>query len=132
MVGVLPGSRDSLLVESAGLVIERLPVQIPAGAGGEFSSPDLTLCADLFGVCFTPAFRLWHVKDPGHSAKSVGGRLHLNMHTPLTKRSRSRLTTPQSGHSVGTYPETSSHATCQGTCGHSNLSSLSHCGLIVV
>ena len=33
-----------------------------------------------------------HVKDPGHSAKSAGGRLHLNTHTPLTKRSRSGLT----------------------------------------
>ena len=31
----------------------------------------------------------WHVKDPGHSAKSAGGRLHLNMHTPLTQRSQS-------------------------------------------
>ena len=33
-------------------------------------------------------------------------------------------------HSVGTYPETSSYATCQGTLGHGRLSSLSHCGLI--
>ena len=32
---------------------------------------------------------------------------------------------PQSRHSAGTYPETSSHATCQGTFGHSRLSSLS-------
>ena len=38
---------------------------------------------------------------------------------------------PLSWHSVGTYPETSSHATCQGTIGHSRLSSLSHCGLIL-
>ena len=30
---------------------------------------------------------------------------------------------PLSGHSVGTYPETSSHATCQKTFGHSRLSS---------
>ena len=30
-----------------------------------------------------------------------------------------------------TYPETSSHATCQGTFGYSRLSSLSHCGLIL-
>ena len=34
-------------------------------------------------------------------------------------------------HSVETYPETSSHATCQGTFGHSRLNSLSHCGLIL-
>ena len=27
-------------------MIERLRVQIPAGAAGEFSSPELTLCAD--------------------------------------------------------------------------------------
>ena len=61
----------------------------------------------------------WHVKDPSHSAKSAGGRLHLNTHTPLTQRSRSGLTMLLSRHCVGTYPETSSHATCQGTFGHS-------------
>ena len=37
-----------------------------------------------------------------------------------------------SRHRVGAYPETSSHATCQGTFGHCRLSSLSHCGLILV
>ena len=71
----------------------------------------------------------WHVKDPGHSAKSAGGRLHLNTHTPLTQRSRGGLTIPLPGHSVETYSESSSHATCQGTFGHSCFSSLSHCGL---
>ena len=55
--------------KSAGLVIERLRVRIPAGAAGEFSSPELTLC-----VRYTPALPQWHVKDPCHSAKSVGGR----------------------------------------------------------
>ena len=49
----------------------------------------------------------WYVKDPGHSAKSAGGRLHL----------KSRLTMPLSRHSVGTYPETSSRAIRQGTLG---------------
>ena len=44
---------------------------------------------------------------------------------------RSGLTMPLSRHSVGTYQETSSHATRQGTLGHSRLSSLSHCGLIL-
>ena len=38
---------------------------------------------------------------------------------------------PLSGHSVGTYQETSSHTTRQETLGHSRLSSLSHCGLIL-
>ena len=43
----------------------------------------------------------WQVKDPGHSAKSAGGRLHISTHTPLTQRSRSGLTMPLSRHSVG-------------------------------
>ena len=50
----------------------------------------------------------WHVIDPSHSAKSAGGRLHLNMHTFLPQRSRSGLTMLLSRHSVGTYRETSS------------------------
>ena len=56
-----------------------------------------------------------------HSAKSAGGRLHLNTHTPLTQRNRSGLTMPSSRHSVGTYPVTSSHATCQETFGYSRI-----------
>ena len=56
---------------------ERSLVQIPAGAAGELSSPGSTFCADsYFGIRSTP------VKDPGHSAKSAGGRLQLNTHTP--------------------------------------------------
>ena len=39
---------------------------------------------------------------------------------------------PLSRHSVGTYQETSSNATRQGTLGHSPLSSLSYCGPIMV
>ena len=38
---------------------------------------------------------------------------------------------PLSGHSVETYQETSSHASRRGTLGHSRLSSLSHCALIL-
>ena len=38
---------------------------------------------------------------------------------------------PLSRHIVETYPETSSHATSQGTLGKSRLSSLSHRGLIL-
>ena len=73
-------------------MIERLRVQIPAGAAGEFSSPELL----LFGVPSAPVLRQWHVKDPGHSAKKKkkkngGGRLHLTTLTPLTQRSRSGL-----------------------------------------
>ena len=118
--------------ENAGLVIERLRVRMQAEVAEEFSSPELTLRADLFGVCSTPVLPQWRVKYPGHSAKSAGGRLHLNTHTPLTQRSqRSRLTMALSRHSVETHPKTSSHSTCQETLGHSRLSSLSHRGLIL-
>ena len=39
------------------------------------------MCLLLSGVRSTPVLPQWHVKDPGHSAKSAGGRLHLNTHT---------------------------------------------------
>ena len=44
------------------------------------------VCWLLFGVCSTPLAPQWHIKDPGHSAKSVGGRLHQNRPTSLTQR----------------------------------------------
>ena len=73
----------------------------------------------------------WYIKDPGHSAKSAGGGLQLNTHTPLTQQSRSWLTMPLSTHSEGTYQETSSHPTGQGTLYHSHLSLLSHYGPVL-
>ena len=82
------GSVGCVLREGAGiepgnsvtLVIERLRVQIPAGVAVDFSSPQLTLCADFQSVSVPPpVLPQWHVKDPGHSAKSVGGRLHLRV-----------------------------------------------------
>ena len=73
----------------------------------------------LLGVHSTPELPQWHVKDPEYSAKSAFSRFHLNTHTPLTQRSRSGLTMPLSRRSEGTYQETRSHATRQGTFGHS-------------
>ena len=62
---------------------ERSRVQIPARAAGEFSSPGSTFCFDSnVGIRSTPVLPQEHVKDPGHSAKSAGGRLQLNTHTP--------------------------------------------------
>ena len=64
-------------------MIERSRVRIPAGAAGEFSSPGSTFCADsYFGICSTPVLPQQHIKDPGHSARSAGGRLQLNTHAP--------------------------------------------------
>ena len=71
------------------------------------------VCGLLSGVCSNPVLLQWHVRDPSHSAKSAGGRLHLHLHTPLTQQSWSGRAMPLPRHSVGTYPETSSHATCQ-------------------
>ena len=42
------GNRDSLIV------IERLRVRVPAGAAGEFSSPELTVCAGSYSVSVPP------------------------------------------------------------------------------
>ena len=103
------------------------------GSGGRIVISRVNfVCSLLFGVRTTPVLSQWHVKDPGHSAKSAGGRLHLNTYTPVTQRSWSGLTMPLSRHSVGTYQEASSHAIHQGTLGHSRFSSLSHFGLILV
>ena len=77
--------------KSARLLMKRLRVRILAGVAGEFS-PELTLCADSHSVTFHHhpiILPLWHVKDPSHSAKNAGGRIHLNTHTPLTQQSQS-------------------------------------------
>ena len=93
---------DSLMVRARDPSIEKLRVRFPGGATGEFSSPKLTLCADSNSVSIPPpphptTIRMLpqrRVKDPGHSARYAGGRLHLNTHTPLTQRSRSVQTMP--------------------------------------
>ena len=61
-------------------MIERSRVRISAGG---ISSPGSTFCADsYFGIRSSPVLTQWHVKDPGHSAKSGGGGLQLNTHSP--------------------------------------------------
>ena len=75
----------------------------PGRSGGRiFFSRVNFVCWLLFHVRFTPVLPQRHVKDPGYFAESAGGKLHLNMHTPLTQRSRSGLTMPLSRHSIGT------------------------------
>ena len=72
--------------QSAGLVVEILRLRIPAGAAGEISSPESTFCADSYSVSVQPCVIAMARKRPRSSAKSAGGRLHLNTHTPLTQR----------------------------------------------
>ena len=77
----------------------------PGWSGGRifFSSVNF-VCRLLFSIRSTPVLPQWHVKDPGHSVKSAGSRLHINTHITLTQRSRSGLTMLLSRHSGGTYP----------------------------
>ena len=115
---------------SAGLVINRFQAWVP-GAVGEFSSPELSFYTDSFGVYSTPVLVQWHVKDPGHCAKSAGGRLHLNTYMPLTQRSKNGLTMLSETKHWNLLGKTSSDATHQRTLGHSHLNLLSYCGLIL-
>ena len=78
-------------------MIERSRVRVPAGAAGEFLLQSWHSVLTLIRCPFQ-----WHVKDPEHSAKSAGRRLHPNMHAPLTQRSRSGPTM-LSKNSAGTY-----------------------------
>ena len=64
--------------QSNRLVIERSRVRVPAGAAGELSSPGLNFCAgSYFCIRSTPVLPQQDVKDPGHSAQSVGVRLRI-------------------------------------------------------
>ena len=47
-------SRHCVESNRAGLVIERLRVRIPAGAAGEISSSELTLCANSYSLSVPP------------------------------------------------------------------------------
>ena len=72
---------------SAGFVIERSRVRALVGAAGELSSLGSASCADpYFSIRFTHVLPQKHVKYLGHSAKSAGGRLQLNMHEPYVCR----------------------------------------------
>ena len=42
----------------------------------------LSVLTLIFGIRSTPVLPQLHVKDPSRSAKSAGGRLQLNTHTP--------------------------------------------------
>ena len=54
-----------------------------AGAAGKFSSPWSTFCADFYvGIRSIPVLPKWHVKDPGHYAKSACDRLQPNTYAP--------------------------------------------------
>ena len=64
-------------------MIKKSHVRVLAEVMGEVSSPGSTFSAhSYFGICSTPVLLQYHIKDPGHSAKSVGSRLQPNTNTP--------------------------------------------------
>ena len=68
-------------------MIERSRVRIPVRAAGEFSSPGSNFFVDsYFGIRSTPSATAVARLDPGHSAKSAGGRLQINTHAPYRTR----------------------------------------------
>ena len=73
-------------------------------AGSIFLKLALEKKITFFGIRSTPMLLQRYIKDPGHSAKSAGSKLQLNMHTFLTQRSQSVLDMP-SRQSVGTHQE---------------------------
>ena len=113
-------------------MIERLPVRIPAGAAEKFSSPESSLCADSYSVPVPGRVtavarkrprsfcqkRRWQV-TPKHACTLDPTKSEWADYAALSR------------HSVGTYRETSSLATCQGAFGHGRLISLSHCKMML-
>ena len=84
-------------------VLNKVASSSPGRSGGRiFFSRVNFLCSSSFGVRSTPVLQQWHVKDPGYSAKSAGGRLHLHTQTPLTKW-KLELADCAVRHSVETY-----------------------------
>ena len=102
-------------------MVKRLRVQIPTGGTREFSSPELTFCADSFfyGVHSAPCVATVAHKRPWSFCQKFRWQV-TSKHIPLTQRSLSGLIMPLSRHSVGTYRETSSQATHRGTLTHSS------------
>ena len=95
-------SRISLLVERQIRDRKVASSSLDRSGGRIFFSRANFVCWLLPGVRSISALPQWHAQDAGHSARSASGRLHQNMRTPLTERSRSRLTM-LSRQSVGTY-----------------------------
>ena len=78
------GSRDSLLVER-----RTRDRKVESSSSGR-SAGRVFFYRVKFSVLtpircpFHPVLPQWHVKDPDHSARSTGDRLHLNTHTTFT------------------------------------------------
>ena len=84
------------------LVIERLRGRVPVGAAGEFSSPELTLCADCFSVSVPLRFTPVKPERPRPFCQKCRWQVTPKHTYTLDPTSWSGLTIV-SRHSVGTY-----------------------------
>ena len=116
--------------KNAGLVIERLRVRIPAGAAGEFSSPDSTLCADSFILCpFHPRVIAVARKRPRSFYQKC--RWQVTPKHAYTQRSRSGLNSCCQGIVWEPIRKRAYTLLVRKNIGHSRLSPPSNCGLIL-
>ena len=112
---------------SAGLVIERLPVQVPAEAAGECSFCRANfLCRLLFGVRSTRVTAVARKRSRSFCQKY---RWEVTPKHAYIQVGKGWLCCP--GTVWELIRETSSDTTRQGTPSHNRLSSLNHCGLIL-
>ena len=95
------GGRDSLLVRAPDLWSKGCEFESRQERREHFLLQSELCVLTLIRCPFHPRVTAVARKGPGHSAKSADGRLHLNMHTSWTQRSRSGLTVPLFRHSVG-------------------------------
>ena len=122
------GSRDTLLLKHRTRDLKVASSNPGRNGGRIFFSKVNFVCWLSFDVRFTPVLLQRHIKCPSHSAKSAGGRLHLNT-THIFDPTKSEWADYAAVQAqCGNLSGTSSHATRLGTLGHSCLSLLSHCG----
>ena len=107
-------------------VIKESRVRFLADSAWEFSSPELTFCADSYWVSIpAPCYRSGTLKTP---VKSTGDSLHLNTYALSYNEVGVRwLCWP--GIECESIRKISSHATRQWILVHSSLRSLSHSGM---
>ena len=109
---------DSLLVRAPDSWSKGVSSNPVRSGGIIFFSRVNSVCGLLFRICSNPVTAVAH-KRPRSFCQKCRWQV-----TP-------KLAYTFDPTSVGTYQETSSHATRHGTLGHSRLSLLSHCGLIL-
>ena len=105
--------------QSGALTNKLSRLQTLAGEAGEFSSPELTLCAESYSVSVPPCVTA--------VARERSRSFCQKYRWQITPKHKYTLDPTKSEWADNAIVQ----ATCQGTFGHSRLSSLSHCGQIL-